>query len=78
MIPFLGNIKLAKFNTSLHMQNYVNSLRDESLKRGTIEKKIKVIRNFLEHAIDLELITKNVAAKTKLSKVDKEELVVWK
>lgn len=60
------------------MQNYVNSLRDESLKRGTIEKKIKVIRNLLEHAIDLELITKNVAAKTKLSKVDKEELVVWK
>lgn len=45
------------------MQNYVNSLRDEGLKRGTIEKIIKIIRNSLEHAIDLELITKNVAAK---------------
>ncbi|PED86678.1 site-specific integrase [Bacillus cereus] len=76
IIPSLGNIKLAKL-TLLHMQNYVNSLRDEGLKRGTIEKIIKIIRNSLEHAIDLELITKNVAAKTKLPKADKEELVVW-
>ncbi|MEC3429847.1 site-specific integrase [Bacillus thuringiensis serovar nigeriensis] len=76
IIPSLGNIKLTKL-TSLHMQNYVNSLRDEGLKRGTIEKIIKIIRNSLEHAIDLELITKNVAAKTKLPKVDKEELIVW-
>lgn len=76
IIPSLGNIKLAKL-TSLHMQNYVNSLRDEGLKRGTIEKIIKIIRNSLEHAIDLELITKNVAAKTKLPKGDKEELIVW-
>ncbi|EOQ22263.1 hypothetical protein KQ1_05840 [Bacillus cereus BAG3O-1] len=59
------------------MQNYINSLRDEGLKRGTIEKIIKVIRNPLEHAIDLELIRKNVAAKTKLPKGDKEELTVW-
>ncbi|MFE6704566.1 tyrosine-type recombinase/integrase [Bacillus thuringiensis] len=76
IIPSLGNIKLAKL-TSLHMQNYVNLLRDEGLKRGTIEKIIKLIRNSLEHAIDLELITKNVAAKTKLPKGDKEELTVW-
>ncbi|MFD3447446.1 tyrosine-type recombinase/integrase [Microbacteriaceae bacterium 4G12] len=47
------------------------------LKRGTIEKIIKIIRNSLEHAIDLELISKNVAAKTKLPKGDKEELTVW-
>lgn len=59
------------------MQNYVNSLRDEGLKRGTIEKIIKIIWNSLEHAIDLELITKNVAAKTKLPKDDKEELTEW-
>lgn len=59
------------------MQNYVNPLQDEGLKRGTIEKIIKLIRNSLEHAIDLELITKNVAAKTKLPKGDKEELTVW-
>lgn len=76
IIPSLDNIKLAKL-TSLYMQNYVNSLRDEGLKRGTIEKIIKVIRNSLEHAIDLELISKNVAAKTKLPKADKEELTVW-
>nr|WP_257132338.1 MULTISPECIES: hypothetical protein [Bacillus] len=59
------------------MQNYVNLLRDEGLKRGTIEKIIKIIRSSLEHAIDLELITNNVAAKTKLPKGDKEELTVW-
>ncbi|PFK49394.1 site-specific integrase [Bacillus thuringiensis] len=76
IIPSLGNIKLAKL-TSLHMQNYVNSLRNEGLKRGTIEKIIKIIRNSLEHAIDLELISKNVAVKTKLPKADKEELTVW-
>ncbi|PGE14999.1 site-specific integrase [Bacillus toyonensis] len=76
IIPSLGTIKLAKL-TSLHMQNYVNSLRDDGLKRGTIEKIIKLIRNSLEHAIDLELIPKNVAAKTKLPKSDKEELTVW-
>lgn len=39
--------------------------------------KIKVIRNFLEHAIYLESIIKNVAAKTKLSKGDKGELTIW-
>ncbi|PHE73276.1 site-specific integrase [Bacillus wiedmannii] len=76
IIPSLGNFKLAKL-TSLHMQNYVNSLRDDGLKRGTIEKIIKIIRNSLEHAIDLELISKNVATKTKLPKSDKEELTVW-
>ncbi|MGE7975550.1 tyrosine-type recombinase/integrase [Bacillus cereus] len=76
IIPSLGDIKLAKL-TSLHMQNYVNSLRDDGLKRGIIEKVIKIIRNSLEHAIDLELITKNVAAKTKLPKGDKDELTVW-
>ncbi len=59
------------------MQNYVNSLRDEGLKRGTIEKIIKIIRSSLEYAIDLELITKNVAVKTKLPKGDVEELTVW-
>ncbi len=76
IIPSLGNIKLAKL-TLLHMQNYINSLRDEDLKRGTIEKIIKIIRNSLEHAIDLELISKNVADKTKLPNGDKEELTVW-
>jgi len=76
IITSLGSIKLAKL-TSLHMQNDVNSLRDEGLKRGTIEKIVKIIRNSLDHAIDLELITKNVAVKTKLPKVDKEELTVW-
>ncbi|PFL47426.1 site-specific integrase [Bacillus cereus] len=59
------------------MQNYVNSLRDEGLKRGTIEKIVKIIQNSLEHAIDLELITKNAAAKTKLPKGDKKKLTVW-
>ncbi|KLA29501.1 hypothetical protein B4077_3562 [Bacillus cereus] len=59
------------------MQNYVNLLRDEGLKRGTIEKIIKIIRKSLEHAIALELISKNVAAKKKLAKADKEELTVW-
>ena len=33
IIPSLGNIKLAQL-TSLHMQNYVNSLRMKVLKRG--------------------------------------------
>lgn len=59
------------------MQNYANSMRDEGLKRGTIEKIIQIIRNSLEHAIDLELISKNVAVKMKLTKGDKEELTVW-
>nr|QEF20396.1 DNA integration/recombination/inversion protein [Bacillus cereus] len=35
------------------------------------------MRNSLEHATDLELITKNVAAKTNLPISDKEELTVW-
>lgn len=59
------------------MQNYVNSLHDEGLTRGIIEKIIKVIRNSLEYAIDLELISKNVVVKTMLPKSDKEELIVW-
>lgn len=60
----------------MHKQNYVNSLRDEGLKKGTIEKIIKVIRKPLEHEIDLNLISKNVAAKTKLPKANKGELTV--
>ncbi len=66
-MPSLGNIKLAKLTLS-HMQNYVNSLRDEELKRRTIEKIVKFNRKSLEHAIDLKLITKNVAVKMKLPK----------
>ncbi|MED3613982.1 N-terminal phage integrase SAM-like domain-containing protein [Bacillus wiedmannii] len=50
IIPSLGNIKLAKL-TSLHMQNYVNSLRDEGLKRGII----KIIGNSLEHDVQFFL-----------------------
>ncbi|MCH4568229.1 N-terminal phage integrase SAM-like domain-containing protein [Bacillus sp. ES1-5] len=65
-IPFLGNIKLAKL-TSLHMQNYVNSLQEEELKRGTIEKIIKIIRNFLEHDIDLEFITKKCCSENEVA-----------
>lgn len=42
-------------------------MRDEGLRRGTIEKIIKVIRNSHEHAIDLELISKNVV----------NEFIVW-
>lgn len=34
-------------------------------------------RKPLENVIDLELITKNVAAKVKLLKGDKEELTIW-
>lgn len=75
IIPSLVNIKLAKL-TALYMQNYVNSLRDGGLKRVTIEEMIKAIRNALEHAIDLELVTNNVIAKSKFPKGDKEELVV--
>ncbi len=46
-------------------------------KKKTIVKIMRIIRNSLEHAIGLELIRKNVTAKTKLLKGDKEELTVW-
>lgn len=73
---FSGQYQISEINIIVYEKN-VNSLRDEGLKRGTIEKIIKIILNSLEHAIDLELITKNVAGKMKLAKANREELTVW-
>jgi integrase len=76
IIPSLGNFKLNKLKT-IHIQNYVNELKEEGLASATIKKIFEIIRNSLEYAVDFNLIQTNVAKKVKLPKIEKKEMSVW-
>lgn len=76
IIPFLGNIQLSKLST-IDIDNFINDMLEKGLAPSTIKKSVNIIKNSLEHAIDLELIRKNVAKKATLSKEKKHEMNVW-
>src|SRR3954451_10695039 len=76
IIPSLGHLSLSKI-TAIHLQNYANELTSEGLASKTVKKIFEIIRNSLEHAKDLEIISKNVASKVKLPKQNKKEMQVW-
>ncbi|MGU3394057.1 tyrosine-type recombinase/integrase [Priestia sp. D51] len=76
IMPALGNYTLSKFST-IHIQSFINSLNEEGLSSATIKKVFEIIRNSLEHAVDFELVHKNVALKVKLPKSNKKEMTVW-
>ncbi|WP_246946149.1 site-specific integrase [Bacillus pinisoli] len=76
IIPNLGDYTLSKL-TTIHLQSYINSLTEEGLSSATVRKIYEIIRNSLEHAVDFELVPKNVAVKVKLPKGNKKEINVW-
>lgn len=74
--PTLGNFTLSKLST-IQIQTVVNNLYEEGLSSSTVKKVYEIIRNSLEHAVDFELVPKNVASKVKLPKANKKEMNVW-
>ncbi len=52
-------------------------MNKEGLSSSTIKKVYEIVRNSLEHAVNFELVPKNVAAKVKLPKANKKEMTVW-
>ncbi|MBM7702850.1 tyrosine-type recombinase/integrase [Metabacillus iocasae] len=76
IVPELGNYKLSKLST-IQIQSFINRLSEEGLSSSTIKKIHEIIRNSLEHAVDFELVPKNVALKVKLPKANKKEMTVW-
>lgn len=76
IIPALGNFTLSKLST-IQIQSFINNMCEEGLSSSTVKKVYEIIRNSLEHAVDFELIPKNVASKVKLPKANKKEMNVW-
>ncbi|WP_280770078.1 tyrosine-type recombinase/integrase [Salipaludibacillus daqingensis] len=76
VIPSLGDYKLSELST-MQIQSFINKLHEEGLSRSTIKKNYEIIRNSLEHAVDYDLLTKNVSLKVKLPRVTQKEMNVW-
>lgn len=76
IIPILGSTTLSRL-TTIQIQSFINSLSEDGLSSSTVKKVLEIIRNSLEHAVDFELVSKNVAAKVKLPKTNKKEMTVW-
>lgn len=74
--PFLGSILLSKLST-IDIDNFINEMFEKGLSPSTIKKSVNIIKNSLEHGIDIELIRKNVAKKATLPKENKIEMTVW-
>lgn len=66
LIPGIGDIKLHRLRTQ-HVQDYVNAkLAEGTLSNRTIEYHRAVLRAALNHAIDEDRLTKNVATAVKI------------
>lgn len=77
IVPKLGSLKLHQLKTT-HIQSFINEMQEEEYASDTIKKAHSIIRTALEHAIDMELITKNVATKVTLPKSKSSaEMQVW-
>jgi integrase len=76
IIPKLGQYTLFRVSTIL-IQSFIDSLKEEGLSNSTIKKYLEIIRNSLEHAVDFNLIPTNPAIKVKLPKSNKKEMTVW-
>jgi integrase len=76
IIPILGNTQLSKL-TPVLLQNYVNDLIEKGLASGTIKKLYNILKNALDHAVNMELLPSNPIVKIQLQKVTKKEMKVW-
>ncbi|WBL16339.1 site-specific integrase [Sutcliffiella sp. NC1] len=74
--PFLGSTPLLSLKT-IHVDNFINHMHEKGYTPSTIKKSINIIKSSLEHAIDTELLSKNVAKKATLPKEKKKEMEVW-
>jgi integrase len=76
ILPFLGNMSLAALKT-IHINNFINDMHDKGYSPSTIKKAVNIIKNSLEYAIDIEILSKNVAKKATLPKEEKNEMQAW-
>jgi integrase len=63
--------------STIQIQSVVNNMVEEGVSSSTVKKVYEIISNSLEHAVDFELVSKNVAVKVKLPKLNKKEMSVW-
>ncbi|WP_255574612.1 site-specific integrase [Halobacillus sp. Nhm2S1] len=76
IIPNLGHMPMSTIHPS-HIQNFIHGLSEKDYKGRTVKKVHEVIRSSLEHAVSLDIIPKNVAAKVKLPRIEDTEMEVW-
>ncbi|MEH7108786.1 tyrosine-type recombinase/integrase [Bacillus sp. JJ1764] len=75
--PKLGHMELTKIKP-IHIQSLINQLAGKGYSSETIIKVRSVIRNSMEHACDLDLISVNSAVKVKLPRASKKvDIEVW-
>jgi site-specific recombinase XerD len=76
IIPSLGHVALSSL-TPVHLQNYVNELKEEGLASSSIKKIYNIIKGALDYAVNMELIPSNPIKKLQLPKDKKKEMSVW-
>lgn len=65
----MGNTQLSKL-TPVLQQSYVNDLVEEGLASGTIKKLYNILKNSLDHAVNMELIPSNPIVKVQHSNIN--------
>lgn len=76
IFPHLGETPIGSI-TPVQLAKYVTILKDSNLAATTIKTIFMIVKNSFEHAVDLEIIHKNPAAKTKLPSIKKTEEYIW-
>lgn len=76
IIPSIGGIPLSNLKTD-DIDKFISDMIDKGYAPATIKKAINIIKNSLEHAIDIELLNKNVAKKATLPQEIKTEMKIW-
>lgn len=74
--PYLGDFQLSNILPTT-LERYVNLLKDQGLAPATIRRIFVLVRGSLEHAVDLEILNRNPASKTKLPHIEKNEEYIW-
>lgn len=77
IVPMIGHIKLADLN-ALHIEKFINDLREKGLAEGTIKKMYAIISSSLISASKKDIIPKNVASYAdNKPKVKRKQVEVW-
>ena len=76
IIPSIGYVSLSALSP-IHLQSYVNKLKEEGLASSTIKKIYNIIKGSLDYAVNMELLPSNPIKKIQLPKDKKKEMSVW-
>jgi integrase len=74
-IPIIGHVDLQKLKP-IHIRNWLDGMIAAKLSARTVSHAHRVIRTALQHAVDLELLSRNVAGVPKSPKVEDDEVEI--